>query len=278
MPGIQISLKHMLPHIAEADLVAMAQGAAVEVNQSGPLVTCVMPTDAAKRRGKALVSIRQFEQQKYPRKELVIVNTSKISLFGEAEPPPSNIRELMVDPAPLGTLRNVGIDAAQGQYIKQWDDDDLYDPQLLTYMMAHRAPGTAVMLKAQVRANLIKGTAYRHVDEGGIPNTILFHKGEARYGRDVDDGDDIAFVLANWTENSLVIDNEAFPLSTYSVALYHGGNVTPMEGFMGDYADPKHDGRWYLNHHLVGNLKSRLAAIGFTTTATPLAPQPVSAE
>ncbi len=96
-----------------------------------PLVSCLMLT--ADRLPMAIRSVRCFAKQTYPRVELVIVSTGdrayrraleqhldKHGIFG---------RIVTANAASsLGALRNLSLDAAAGDIICQWDDDDCYHP------------------------------------------------------------------------------------------------------------------------------------------------------
>lgn len=243
--SIKFDLRQFLPQLGEEQIKALMAGADAEVaGESPPLVSCVMPFGETRRRKPAMKSIRQFVAQTYANKQLVIVNTTGSPLLEQSV---TSIKELMLnEELSIGMLRNRGIDAADGTWIKHWDDDDAFDPHLLSYLMAHRLSGRAVMLRFQVRVDSRKATAFRHEDAAGIPNTILFPKTDARYG-DIDAGDDITFVLANWSERCYVVNNAAFPSTMLSVAVYHGANVTSEKAFMGEYADPKHATKWYLS-------------------------------
>ena len=51
----------------------------------------------------------------------------------------ASVRVLQVPRAPrqtLGTLRNAAVDAARGEYVCQWDDDDRYHPRRLEVQLA----------------------------------------------------------------------------------------------------------------------------------------------
>ena len=84
-------------------------------------------------------ALKMFQQQTYQAKEIVIVTdpgqmqrlSNELNLGGNN----TNIR--LIDSghynknATLGDLRNIAASAAQGKYVCQWDDDDLYHPRRL---------------------------------------------------------------------------------------------------------------------------------------------------
>lgn len=87
-------------------------------------------------------SLKMFEQQTYPAKELVIVtDPGRMQQLSNDLKLPEKDNVRLVDSeyynknATLGDLRNIAISSAQGGYICQWDDDDLYHPQRLEIQM-----------------------------------------------------------------------------------------------------------------------------------------------
>ena len=106
-----------------------------------PLVSCLTVTDGRLRLLKEAVGC--YLRQSYPRRELVVVTASGgtylaavrsyVAALGRPD-----VRVVPVDTptAPLGTLRNAALDAARGEYVCQWDDDDLYHPDRLALQFA----------------------------------------------------------------------------------------------------------------------------------------------
>lgn len=270
--SIKFDLRTFLPLLTETQIKALMDGVAIETGDadSSPLISCVMPFGETRRRKPAQKAIMQFAQQTYTNKQLVIANTTGSPLLAQSV---DGIKELMLnEELSIGMLRNRGIDAADGDWIKHWDDDDAYDVNFLSFLMAHRVPGKAVMLRYQIRVDSRKATAFRHEDAGGVPNTILFPKTDARYG-DIDAGDDVAFVLANWSEKCVVVNNAAFPSTLMNIAVYHGGNVTSERSFMGEYAEPQHAAKWYLSLQEQPVLIQVLDGFGLKTTVKTLPPE-----
>ena len=101
---------------------------------TGPLISCLMVT----RGDVPLVrmAIAQFQRQTYGWRELVIV-CDRASPELEAlvrEEGSEAVRLVAAAPGmPLGQLRNASLDAARGELICQWDDDDLYSAQRLEH-------------------------------------------------------------------------------------------------------------------------------------------------
>ena len=106
-----------------------------ETTNALPMISCLMIT--RDRLALAKRSLRCFAEQTYPNRELVIVTD------GEPEYREAllrHARELGIERCrlvlaeigtPLGRLRNMSIDAAAGELICQWDDDDANHPDRL---------------------------------------------------------------------------------------------------------------------------------------------------
>ena len=97
-------------------------------DSSQPLVTCVMPT--ADRRRFVPQAIRYFMAQDYPHKELVILDDGRESVADLVPSDPSIRYVRLTGRRSLGAKRNECVEAARGDLIMHWDDDD--------WMAAHR--------------------------------------------------------------------------------------------------------------------------------------------
>lgn len=102
-----------------------------------PLVSCLMVTRGQLMPAKFAVS--SFLQQTWPNRELVVVVDNKsnelATWLGTLGDP--RIRVLASPQGmTLGTRRNQSVDAAQGEFVMIWDDDDLYDADRITACMA----------------------------------------------------------------------------------------------------------------------------------------------
>jgi glycosyltransferase involved in cell wall biosynthesis len=87
-----------------------------------PLVSCIMPTH--NRRELVPQAIRQFLRQDWPNAELIVVDdgTDKVA---DLIPPDPRIRYLALDERrTVGAKRNLACEAARGEIILHWDDDD----------------------------------------------------------------------------------------------------------------------------------------------------------
>jgi glycosyltransferase involved in cell wall biosynthesis len=111
-----------------------------------PMVTCTMPTHG--RRDWVLQSVRYFQRQGYPQRELLIVDDAGPSSedLAAALPDDPRIRYVPIEPGlSIGAKRNRACELARGEIIAQWDDDDWYAPQRLTAQVAPILVGQADM-------------------------------------------------------------------------------------------------------------------------------------
>ena len=95
-----------------------------------PSVSCLMVTK--NRASQALCAIRCFQEQTYPARELVILDDGEddsLSVWiARQDDPRIRYFRLPAQGVALGELRNRAVSLASGEYVCQWDDDDLYDP------------------------------------------------------------------------------------------------------------------------------------------------------
>lgn len=113
-----------------------------------PKVSCLMVT--LDRLTLAKRSIRSFAAQSYQQRELVIVTDGKESFRQALE---RYVAALGIEHVrfvypgaerlTLGQLRNISMDAAQGDLICQWDDDDYSHPERLVVQIGHMMRNSA---------------------------------------------------------------------------------------------------------------------------------------
>jgi glycosyltransferase involved in cell wall biosynthesis len=128
------------------DLSAIRRSAAVG---TPALVSCVMLT--AGRPLQARIAIDCFRRQSWPRRQLVIVDTSTetslenwVRSLGD---PAINFKRLPRGGTTLGGLRNLATDRARGDFVCVWDDDDLHHPiRIEAQMTALASTGAAACL------------------------------------------------------------------------------------------------------------------------------------
>jgi len=208
------------------------------VMKQRPLVSCICVT---KNEARVLSrAIECFRNQTYPNKELIIL----------AEGSESHVKEMLalgeddrikcfVVPStpkiPLGSLRNLAISKANGEYICQWDDDDWYhvkriEIQLNMLLESHKP---ACILAFWLMYDQTAGQAYlSHV--GPWPGTILCRKSlltdQFPYP-DLPNSEDWELML------TLIKHNHVYPaiMPYLYIYAYHGSNTFEYDHFKGIY-------------------------------------------
>lgn len=101
-----------------------------------PLVSCLMVT--GRRPALAALAIDCFRRQTHPARELIVIDDSGTDALADAvgnDPDGTGglIRWVKLPPGnqPLGALRNRALAEARGDFLCQWDDDDLSAPDRL---------------------------------------------------------------------------------------------------------------------------------------------------
>jgi len=115
------------PNFAPATLIGRQDSpSARTLNDSRPLVTCIMPT--FNRRMFIPQAIRCFLRQDYSDSELVIVDDGTDAI-ADRLPHDSRVRYVRLDrKRSIGAKRNIACSHARGGLILHWDDDDWYPP------------------------------------------------------------------------------------------------------------------------------------------------------
>lgn len=227
-----------------------------------PTVTAILVFQDRNRLRRARKAVNQFVAQSYPNKQIVIVNASDLAITNVAHKAVLELKWDGLDAVTTGDLRNYGIDNAAGDLIFPfWDDDDVYDRDLLTYLVANHTPGRGVMLTSQLRVDIKNSAAYVHVETDGIPNTLLCPKTEARFEHRTA-GDDFAFVQRHWALKSEVVDTSAYPLNTLLMRVFDANNVLSAEEFMVGHHTADYVGMWELGASEADHMKAVLATFG----------------
>ena len=96
------------------------------MNTEQPLVSCIMPT--ANRRRFVPFAIRQFQEQTYPNKELIVLDDGGDAVE-DLMPDDPSIRYIRIKGSrTLGAKRNACVEVSRGEIIMHWDDDDWMAP------------------------------------------------------------------------------------------------------------------------------------------------------
>jgi hypothetical protein len=266
-PGIPAPIEHLL---------AFGRG-----RPSGlPLVSAILVFGdqgrAERRVTLARRAVNQFVRQVYPNKQLVVANATDQAVTNRPHPA---VKEIQVKPGPLGSLRNQALSAADGDWVMPfWDDDDVYDPFLVDYLMRQAAPGHAVAANTQARVHIYKMTAYLHYEEGGIANTMIVPRSDAVFSEEWQWGEDETFWKLFWQHKAVIADTRAYPLNLLKVCAYHRYNASPEVMFMVNHAAPEHAGRLYLSEEERDRLGYLLAPFGVGISRKEAEEQTVQAD
>ena len=156
-----------------------------------PLVSCLMVTRLSPDRvDRALAAVAAFQAQDHPARELVVILQPSADpsarrrledMVRSAGPAPTRVVEAP-DAASLGALRNRALAAAAGDYVCQWDDDDIYHPQRLSAQLeALRGGGCEALYLQDVlqyfpASRTLYWTNWRATPIGGHPGTLMMRR------------------------------------------------------------------------------------------------------
>jgi len=210
-----------------------------------PKISCLMVTHG--RLALARRAIRCYADQTYPNRELVIVSDDESRYRRALERYVAYLALDSVrfvypetDQLPLGQLRNISLDAADGDIICQWDDDDCYHPERLAIQLAHMLDRNAracyltdhlQLLEADRALVWVDWTLGGRSGEGQLlPGTVMAFKDRRfRYpetGSYVHRGEDSVFL------DDLYRNVPVVPLSGMGyiyLYTYHGANTFSKE-------------------------------------------------
>jgi glycosyltransferase involved in cell wall biosynthesis len=141
-----------------------------------------MPT--RNRRRFVAQSLRYFEEQDYPNKELIIVDDGD-DLVVDLVSQRAHVYYLAPQYArTVGVKRNIACEAAHGDIICHWDDDDWYSPSRLSYQVELLANGeadiTGLHLHSVLDLERMQGWQCEDATEP-LPGVEGMHYGTAMY-------------------------------------------------------------------------------------------------
>jgi glycosyltransferase involved in cell wall biosynthesis len=105
------------------------------------LVSCIMPT--RDRLDWVLQSIKYFKRQTYVNRELIIIDDGALDLSGHLPPDPAIRYVRLNGRLSIGEKRNRACEAARGEIIVHWDDDDWYSANRLSTQLKPLLTGAA---------------------------------------------------------------------------------------------------------------------------------------
>ena len=196
---------------------------------SRPLVSCIMPT--AGRRAFAGQAIAYFLRQTYGPAELLIVDDGADAV-ADLLPDDPRVRYLRLPRRrSVGAKRNLACEAAAGEIIVHWDDDDWSAPRRLGHQVEEllRQGADVCGLSAVTYYDPWQRQAWQyvyppHAQAWVAGNTLCYRKTfwQRNPFADIDVGEDTRFVQARLAQRLAVLPDAGF-----FVAVIHAHNVSP---------------------------------------------------
>jgi glycosyltransferase involved in cell wall biosynthesis/GT2 family glycosyltransferase len=194
-----------------------------------PRVSCIMPT--ADRRVFVPEAIRCFLRQDYPDRELIVIDDGRDPV-ADLIPPDPRVRYLRLDRRhTIGAKRNLACQAARGEIIVHWDDDDWMASRRLSCQVAGllKANVDVCGLDRLLYYDVVSGQSWQYVyPAGGRPwvggNTLCYTRAfwEGNPFPDVSVGEDNRFLWSGRRKSIVRLTDH-----TFYVALIHPGNASP---------------------------------------------------
>ena len=169
----------------------------LDVNQ-GTKVSALM---ACQNRPQVWEAIDCFTRQTHPKRELIAVTADQDMAFREQlQQKAAETNGMIVELAPIGTplgeLRNLTIHRATGEYLVQWDDDDLSAPGRMEWQLGK-------MIETGARVSYLREFVHHFLTDGrrttchwhnGLPGTVMFHQSVAvEYDKSLNSTEDSHF-------------------------------------------------------------------------------------
>ena len=216
-----------------ADIGLETQAPAPAAILSGqPLVSCIMPT--ADRRVFVPHAIRYFLRQKYPNRELIILDDGSDPVADLIPPDPRIRYHRMEQRRTMGAKHNMACELARGEIIAHWDDDDwTADWRLdcqVEELLKHPPMtlcGLSRLLFFNPTANRAWEYAYPAAERPWVcGNTFCYRKTfwDGHRFPDMNEGADTVYVWG-------LHDAKVLPLADHRflVAIVHSGNTSPKK-------------------------------------------------
>ena len=228
------------------------------IEVGNPLVTAVMITGTHPDRYKfASMAVDCFKRQEYTHRNLLILNHGKIPLTKMDD---ASITEMMIEKRQgetIGDLRNLALQHAKGDLILAWDDDDWCGPDRIAIQVAAQRGDVAVLLKRQIRVNLLNGSGFSACMDSGIPNTILYPRLSHLKYESIIFGEGESFIKL--FRDIVVIDNDPM----LHVCMYDGLNICGAETMMQGFSNHRHINRLDFEETLKSRIKDLLLRYQF---------------
>jgi glycosyltransferase involved in cell wall biosynthesis len=181
-------------------------------------------------------AVRCYLRQTYPERELIVVDDGKEDLSDVLSAVPSEqLKYIRLDRRPehvLGYLRNVALEAADGAFIAQWDDDDWYHPERLRTQIEALKDGFDACSLQTVLMHLdteaFTKSPYVGYLRDGIPGTIVHRRNPGVAYPPLRRGEDTAYLKA-WRGSRYARIEQSEHLF---IRCFHGANTWEIEHFL----------------------------------------------
>lgn len=196
-----------------------------------PMVSCIMPT--ANRRIYVSQAIHYFRQQEYQPRELIIVDDGEDPI-ADLVPDDPDIRYIRLEEKlSLGSKRNAACEAAGGDIVVHWDDDDWMADWRLSYQVQKLLEARADIcgLDRLMFYEPTSGRSWQY-QYPKRKKTPLLAGGSLCYVKrlwenqpfdTINIGEDAQFIWSKKPKKLLALDD-----NTFYVAVVHPGNTNPV--------------------------------------------------
>ena len=201
------------------------------------MISCLMVTQP-QRFALAQLAIADFAAQTHAARELVVLHDADAEFHARMQAVAAEHAAVRVmaheSGATLGRLRNAAVEAACGEYICQWDDDDRYHPQRLAlqWQALREANATFCFLSDQLHWFASTGEMYwddwdrETYPMNLVQGTLLGRRDRMPAYPDCARGEDTGLLHAILRRGDTIA--RLRDVGWCYVYVYHGGNVWDM--------------------------------------------------
>jgi hypothetical protein len=173
-----------------------------------------------------LIGLKNFNEQTYKNKRLIIINHGKIPIMLK---PQDDVYEVMIDKGDmtLGDLRNYALDLVPiNEILSIFDDDDWRKPDYIEFMVSKllETKSIAVFMKNRMEYNLANGFTFTSRFRDGNTHIMCIKLDRLRY-TSLDTLEDVLLKqdLYSFKKKYIAIDNDP----TMYIRIIHQNNTSP---------------------------------------------------
>lgn len=131
------------------------QNTTISISKSSDVIYCVMVTGKDDRWNFAQISIKNFKQQDYQKKKLIIINEGKKLNVNDPDILEISITNRKQKKMTLGDMRNLAFEfIPEGALWTLWDDDDWRSNNYLTYLYNRLGNNDYLFFTKRIEHNL----------------------------------------------------------------------------------------------------------------------------